>query len=116
MAVSTPKIDEIRARLLKIRVLGPLGGGARDNGHRNYPRIQCRVACTGPHVTKPYEFIGFGAMDVTKPYEFIGFGAMDGASGGPARERRVLPEERHLASVSAALARRLGPIGADRGQ
>ncbi len=28
-------------------------------------------------VTKPYEFIGFGARDVTKPYEFIGFGAMD---------------------------------------
>ncbi len=28
-------------------------------------------------VTKPYEFIGFGAMAVTKPYEFIGFGAMD---------------------------------------
>ena len=27
-------------------------------------------------VTKPYEFIGFGAMDVTKPYEFIGFGAI----------------------------------------
>ncbi len=28
-------------------------------------------------VTKPCEFIGFGAMDVTKPYEFIGFGAID---------------------------------------
>jgi hypothetical protein len=28
------------------------------------------------HVTKPYEFIGFGATHVTKPYEFIGFGAM----------------------------------------
>jgi hypothetical protein len=28
-------------------------------------------------VTKPHEFIGFGAMDVTKPYEFMGFGAMD---------------------------------------
>ncbi len=27
-------------------------------------------------VTKPYEFIGFGAMAVTKPYEFIGFGAL----------------------------------------
>jgi hypothetical protein len=27
-------------------------------------------------VTKPYEFIGFGAMGVTKPYEFIGFGAI----------------------------------------
>ena len=26
-------------------------------------------------VTKPYEFIGFGAMDVTKPYKCIGFGA-----------------------------------------
>ncbi len=25
-------------------------------------------------VTKPYKFIGFGAMDVTKPYKFIGFG------------------------------------------
>ncbi len=24
-------------------------------------------------VTKPCEFIGFGAMDVTKPYEFMGF-------------------------------------------
>ncbi len=28
-------------------------------------------------VTKPYKFIGLGAMDVTKPYKFIGFGAMD---------------------------------------
>ncbi len=28
-------------------------------------------------VTKPYQFIGFGAMEVTKPYKFIGFGAMD---------------------------------------
>ncbi len=28
-------------------------------------------------VTRPYRFIGFGAMDVTKPYKFIGFGAMD---------------------------------------
>ena len=27
--------------------------------------------------TKPYKFIGFGAMDVTKPYKFIRFGAMD---------------------------------------
>ncbi len=27
-------------------------------------------------VTKPYKFIGFGAMYVTKHYKFIGFGAM----------------------------------------
>ncbi len=27
-------------------------------------------------VTKPYKFIGFGAMAVTKPYKFIGFVAM----------------------------------------
>ncbi len=27
--------------------------------------------------TKPYKFIGFGTMDATKPYKFIGFGAMD---------------------------------------
>ncbi len=30
-------------------------------------------------VTKPYKFIGFGAMDVTKPYEFIGFGPLYGS-------------------------------------
>jgi hypothetical protein len=30
-------------------------------------------------VTKPYKFIGFGAMDVTKPYKFIGFGATYGS-------------------------------------
>ncbi len=30
-----------------------------------------------PGITKPYKFIGFGAMDITKPYKFIGFGAMD---------------------------------------
>jgi hypothetical protein len=29
-----------------------------------------------PHL--PYEFIGFGAMDVTKPYEFTGFGDIHG--------------------------------------
>ncbi len=44
------------------------------------PKRQSTDEC-GPRgkedVTKPYEFIGFGAMDVTKPYEFIGFGAMD---------------------------------------
>ncbi len=27
--------------------------------------------------TKPYKFIGFGAMDVTKPYKIIRFVAMD---------------------------------------
>jgi hypothetical protein len=31
----------------------------------------------GPGCTKPYKFMGFGAMDVTKPYKFIGFGTMD---------------------------------------
>ncbi len=38
-------------------------------------------------VTKPYKFIGFGAMDVTKPYKFIGFGATTGNSALP-RDRR----------------------------
>ncbi len=33
-------------------------------------------------VTKPCEFIGFGAMDVTKPYVFIGFGAIGGPLAG----------------------------------
>ncbi len=34
------------------------------------------IGCGAMDVTKPYEFIGFGAMAVTKPYKFIGFGAM----------------------------------------
>ena len=29
-------------------------------------------------VTKPYKFIGFGAMDVTKPYKFIWFSDIHG--------------------------------------
>ncbi len=33
-------------------------------------------------VTKPYKFIGFGAMEVTKSYKFIGFGAMGGEGDG----------------------------------
>ncbi len=28
-------------------------------------------------ITKPCEFIWFGAMETTNPYEFIGFGAME---------------------------------------
>ncbi len=46
-------------------------------------------------VTKPYEFIGFGAMDVTKPYEFIGFGAIVArghAGSWPAQKGGLLPE------------------------
>ncbi len=35
------------------------------------------MAIWAVEATKPYEFIGFGAMDVTKPYEFKRFGAMD---------------------------------------
>ncbi len=60
-------------------------------------------------VTKPYEFIGFGAMNVTKPYEFIGFGAMVGESG----------PEWHLSSegVARGLACVSSPVdpGADSG-
>ncbi len=35
-------------------------------------------------VTKPYKFLGFGAMEVTKPYKFIGFWAIDGLDSAPA--------------------------------
>ncbi len=41
------------------------------------PLLGGGVVCKSDSVTKPYEFIGFGAMEVTKPYEFIGFGTMD---------------------------------------
>ncbi len=62
-----------------------------SGGHRD-PRVRREPMCIpgtraqpGPGCdevfdtgTKPYKFIGFGAMDGTKPYKFIGFGAMDG--------------------------------------
>ncbi len=48
-------------------------------------------------VTKPYEFIGFGAMDVTKHYEFIGYlgGSLHTRGGDYTRVYRV-----HTAIVS----------------
>ncbi len=42
------------------------------------------IGCEAMDATKPYKLIGFGAMDATKPYKFIGFGAMD-ASCRPGR-------------------------------
>ncbi len=54
-------------------------------------------------VTKPYEFIGLGAMDVTKPYEFIGFGA-GSLPGRPVRGR--VPYGAPLSSRVCLLRRR----------
>jgi hypothetical protein len=48
----------------------------RASHHTKDQSLECASAA-GVHITKPYEFIGFGAMEVTKPYEFIGFGAME---------------------------------------
>ncbi len=53
-------------------------------------------------VTKPYEFIGFGAMYVTKPYTFIGFGAMAARSiTGNAERMETNPDRRRIAATSA---------------
>ena len=70
-------------------------------------------------VTKPYEFIRFGAMDVTNPYEFIGFGAMDvtksyefirfGAIPRPLSLSRLLGPTR---GRTVAIVSKTGPIGA----
>ncbi len=60
--------------------------------------------------TKPYEFIGFGAMDATKPYEFIGFGAMDATTLFPVSRPLPYDNDRSTlngpAAVSATLPRR----------
>ncbi len=45
------------------------------------------------NVTKPYKYIGFGAMDVTTPYKFIGLGAMDVTR--PYRLPGAHPDRRH---------------------
>ena len=67
-------------------------------------------------VTKPYEFIGFGAMDVTKPYEFIGFETI--ASGSHPKTRR-LPRKGPPTGARGPKARtsptHAGRIGANRG-
>ena len=48
-------------------------------------------------VTKPYEFIGFGAMDVTKPYESIRFGAKPNISSeGAKAQTGSIPGRRGL--------------------
>ncbi len=51
------------------------GPGSPGNGAGSTSFAGCTKI--SPEATKPYEFIGFGAMEVTKPYEFIGFGAME---------------------------------------
>ncbi len=68
-------------------------------------------------VTKPYNFIGFGAMHVTKPYNFTWFGDIDGRAGALRRaERRgiaghaarlLLDVEPRRGAVPAAVWRRV---------
>ncbi len=56
-------------------------------------------------VTKPYKFIGFGAMDVTKPYKSIGFGAINLAKlptsidGFPGGERPLVHQNQVLRTL-----------------
>ncbi len=38
--------------------------------------VACLLVCVSPGSTKPYKFIGFGAMDVAEPYKFMGVGAI----------------------------------------
>ena len=54
------------------------GNDWRPSIHDKGPKPYEFIGFGAMDVTKPYEFIGFGAMDVTKPYECIGTGAMDG--------------------------------------
>ncbi len=48
-----------------------------------------RAVFLSSDVTKPYEFIGFGAMDATKPHEFIGFGAQITTHNKPNRNKQA---------------------------
>ncbi len=51
-------------------------------------------------VTKPYKFIGFGAMDVTKPYKFIGILVSMAGQLGPVISQpgwAALPDPKGLA-------------------
>jgi hypothetical protein len=68
--------------------------------------------------TKPYQFIGFGAMDVTKPYkckgfgaikpyQFIRFGAMDVTKPYPDYSRELLPVQQ-AGSYSRGLLQQAG--------
>jgi hypothetical protein len=54
MAVSTPKIDEIRARLLKIRVFGPLGMCVKQNNNERAPKFQTSNWGTRPDIRGDY--------------------------------------------------------------
>ena len=48
-----------------------------DPGSIRLPPAPSKARSVCMDATKPYKFIGFGAMEVTKPYKFIGFGAME---------------------------------------
>ncbi len=63
----------------------PAGNLRKTTNHHENPQ-KLKEPITKPYrfigfgamnVTKPYKFIGFGAVEITKPYKIIGFGAMD---------------------------------------
>ena len=58
--------------------IGPVPRGS-NNPYKfiGFGAMEVTKACGVWGVTKPYQFIGFGAMEVTKPCQFIGFGAME---------------------------------------
>ncbi len=59
------------------RVAPGSGPKSKISGPTPSPPKNRKTLVTVLDVTKPYKFIGFGAMDVTKPNKFIRFGAMD---------------------------------------
>ena len=81
LAVSSLKTDEIRARLLKMRVFGALGQTAATRLGRR-PGDQRMV-------TKPFKFQGFGALEVTHiaPQKKPGPGG-----GGPTTPARAVAD------------------------
>ncbi len=80
-----PKIVRGRPMLRRLRAgLGDPGGGGPPHGptQRRHFRPFARrrrenLVARAMGATKPYKFLGSGALDVTKPYKFMGFGALD---------------------------------------
>ena len=72
--------DKTVALLRKMTVLSPENPRSRaGRGCPDREIFRKHYRCLrNKRQSKPYEFIGFGAMDVTKPYKFIGFGDIHG--------------------------------------
>ena len=88
--------------------MGQPGSGGRTR-HADVSSNHGPAALVSAPMTKPYEFIGFGAMEVTKSNKCIGFGAME--VDIPAQKSKILVFGRCWTGIGPVVGRLWAGVG-----